>query len=168
MNWGAIGAIGELVGAAAVVLTLAYLAKQIRNQTVESKISAQAEITDRWNTIMGDLARERSLADTFERGIRGSNDLTPTELVQFYSHLTRFFRSVESVYRQNQANRLDKSTWVGIENMLQDFCCYPGVRDWWKSRGHWHSSDFQDWLDPFMTTSSSPNMYGESGGIVDP
>ena len=31
MNWEAIGAIGEIVGAVAVVLTLAYLAIQVRH-----------------------------------------------------------------------------------------------------------------------------------------
>ena len=30
MNWDAIGAVGEIVGASAVVLSLAYLAVQIR------------------------------------------------------------------------------------------------------------------------------------------
>ena len=33
MNWDAIGAVGEVVGAAAVVVTLAYLAVQIRRNT---------------------------------------------------------------------------------------------------------------------------------------
>ena len=30
MNWGAIGAVGEILGAIAVVLTLVYLAVQVR------------------------------------------------------------------------------------------------------------------------------------------
>ena len=40
MNWEAIGAIGEVIGAAAVVITLVYLAIQIRqsNQTNASGI----------------------------------------------------------------------------------------------------------------------------------
>ena len=33
MNWEAIGAIGEVLGAAAVVVTLGYLAVQIRQNT---------------------------------------------------------------------------------------------------------------------------------------
>jgi hypothetical protein len=33
MNWAAIGAIGEIVGAVAVVVTLAYLAIQVRQNT---------------------------------------------------------------------------------------------------------------------------------------
>ena len=37
MNWDAIGAIGEIIGAIAVVATLAYLAQQIR---YSSKIAA--------------------------------------------------------------------------------------------------------------------------------
>ena len=37
MNWEAIGAIGEVVGAAAVVVTLGYLAVQIRANTAALK-----------------------------------------------------------------------------------------------------------------------------------
>lgn len=34
MNWDAIGAVGEIVGALAVVISLVYLASQIRIQNV--------------------------------------------------------------------------------------------------------------------------------------
>ena len=37
MNWDAIGAVGEIIGAAAVVATLAYLALQVRASTKESE-----------------------------------------------------------------------------------------------------------------------------------
>ena len=37
MNWDAIGAVGEIIGAAAVVVTLAYLALQVRASTKESE-----------------------------------------------------------------------------------------------------------------------------------
>ena len=39
MNWEIAGAIGEIVGAMAVVLSLVYLAAQIRVQTRESKLA---------------------------------------------------------------------------------------------------------------------------------
>jgi len=35
LNWEAIGAIGEIVGAAGVVVTLIYLANQIRQNTIQ-------------------------------------------------------------------------------------------------------------------------------------
>ena len=40
MNWEAVGSIGEIVGATAVVLTLIYLAVQMRQNTASVKASA--------------------------------------------------------------------------------------------------------------------------------
>jgi hypothetical protein len=45
MNWEAFGAIGEILGAAAVVVSLAYLAIQIRRQNEESRLAAMHEIS---------------------------------------------------------------------------------------------------------------------------
>jgi hypothetical protein len=45
MNWEAIGAIGELFGALAVVLTLIYLATQVRQNTLAMRVAAKQEIT---------------------------------------------------------------------------------------------------------------------------
>ena len=40
MNWDAIGAIGEILGAIGVIVTLGYLAVQIRQNTRSSRVSA--------------------------------------------------------------------------------------------------------------------------------
>jgi len=44
MNWDAIGAIGEILGALAVVLTLGYLAIQVKQNTHSMKVAAKLEI----------------------------------------------------------------------------------------------------------------------------
>jgi len=44
MNWDAIGALSESVGAIVVVITLLYLATQIRAQTKESRLTATREL----------------------------------------------------------------------------------------------------------------------------
>lgn len=58
MNWDAIGAIGELVGAVAVVATLGYLAIQIRLQNKEARLAAnqdlQRAIREQSDSIRGD------------------------------------------------------------------------------------------------------------------
>ena len=46
MSWDAAGAIGAIVGALAVVMSLIYLATQIRTQNREAKISSVHEITE--------------------------------------------------------------------------------------------------------------------------
>ena len=44
MNWDAIGAIGEIIGAIAVVLSLIYLSVQVKKQSEESKIAGMHNI----------------------------------------------------------------------------------------------------------------------------
>ena len=51
MNWEAIGATGEVVGAVAVFATLVYLAIQIRQNTASLKASSHHAITDSFNAI---------------------------------------------------------------------------------------------------------------------
>ena len=45
LNWDAIGAVGEIVGALAVVVSLIYLATQIRTQNIEARLAAVHEIS---------------------------------------------------------------------------------------------------------------------------
>ena len=51
MNWDAIGAIGEIIGAAAVVATLFYLARQINDGSKQIKMASLAEL----NTLCNDV-----------------------------------------------------------------------------------------------------------------
>ena len=67
MNWEAIGAIGEIFGAGAVVISLFYLASQIRTQNKEARLAAQHQVLTAFreaSLIMSDP----ELADIFLRG----------------------------------------------------------------------------------------------------
>ena len=44
-NWDAIGAVGEIIGALAVVISLLYLATQIKSQNRESRVAAMHDIS---------------------------------------------------------------------------------------------------------------------------
>ena len=60
MNWEAIGAIGEVLGAAGVIFTLVYLAVQIRQNTAMTRMSAMQHI------IQGGVDHNRAIADNPE------------------------------------------------------------------------------------------------------
>jgi len=83
MNWDAIGAIGEIAGAIGVIVSLIYLASQIRNQNTESRLTAINNMTSQWNAFMGDLATNTELARIWDKGLQNFNALDSTERVQF-------------------------------------------------------------------------------------
>ena len=71
MNWEAIGATGEVLGALIVVITLGYLAVQIRQNTAQQKREETVSIQRGQNeviSIMNDPAMVRAYAMTAEHG----------------------------------------------------------------------------------------------------
>jgi len=79
MNWDAIGAVGEIVGALAVVVTLAYLALQVRASTRESEANAFAVTSDHRTMIRGQFMEH---ADVWARG-NAEGELSPAERIVF-------------------------------------------------------------------------------------
>jgi hypothetical protein len=82
MNWDAIGAVGEWVGAIAVVVTLAYLVRQIRDSNTHmrrSEMNASHAQFSQWRqALMGDA----ELARLWTEGMQYPEKLTPVELAR--------------------------------------------------------------------------------------
>lgn len=77
MNWDAIGAIGEIVGASAVLITLIYLATQVRRSNELSLFSASKEIVNQFN----DLNRLVTTDSELRQLLKKTGELTPDEAV---------------------------------------------------------------------------------------
>ena len=73
MSWEAIGAIGEVVGAVAVLVTLIYLAQQIRQNTRSMDESRRLAITQQW-AAYGGIAY--TFEDSLVLGNRGGIEYT--------------------------------------------------------------------------------------------
>jgi hypothetical protein len=81
MNWDAIGAIGEIIGASAVVVSLVYLATQIRVQNTESRIAGNHAILEGFRNSIAELASP-NFSDISYRCMKSVDPLTGQELMQ--------------------------------------------------------------------------------------
>ena len=97
MNWEAIGAVGEVLGAAAVILTLFFLIVQLRQNTRALEENARLARDDAANRNYSDLARWRDLiirepevTDLWHRGTAGE-ELKADEAERFIQLLNEFF-----------------------------------------------------------------------------
>ena len=76
MDWIAVGAIAEIVGAIALVLTLAYLALQVNHSTQAARRAAAERAVDsvrEWNRSLLD---NPDVADTYWKGTEGLDNLS--------------------------------------------------------------------------------------------
>ena len=163
MNWEAIGAVGEIGGAMGVIISLIYLASQIRTQNRESRLAAATEWTNQWNAFLASLAQDVRVAEIWLKGIQDFSSLSAPEVVMFSSQLGRLFRAAEGLHDQFAHGRLDPKTWRGIGRTLEDVARHPGVKAWWPTRAGWYSDDFVAYVQPYIDSAEPAQMYDERG-----
>lgn len=146
MNWDAVSAIAELLGLAAVVISVLYLAAQIRQQTREVHIAAIHEVTQNFtDSLTPYLALE--VSDLWVRGTKDFDGLSEAERIQIISVFTINLRSFQDAFYQASDHRLDKDVWEGIINFYSAVLSTPGATRIWELRKHTFSVKFQAFVD---------------------
>ena len=132
MNWDAFGAVGEIVGALAVVVTLAYLAVQLklaRNAyEIQSTYSSQAGYS-RWRTAVMENPELREAIAKSNRGERLSDeeDLAVSTLTQ------ELFICVAVSIATNQREDILADSTGQIAYLVRVFSDNPGLIAYWHS-----------------------------------
>lgn len=128
MNWEAIGAISEIVGALAVVLTLAYLALEVRR----SRLSAESDAVDALSAGMNNInVSTWSIPDFYELWVTGFTDpdnLDATQWGQFYMVGQTYLNHFVTISKHYQAGTLPESEWQAYGRGMSHIFNSPGGR----------------------------------------
>jgi heme/copper-type cytochrome/quinol oxidase subunit 1 len=68
MNWEMISAVGQMLGAVGVIISIVYLAAQIRNQNKESRRAAMNVLRSHWERFEQNPCRESRLGSALASG----------------------------------------------------------------------------------------------------
>ena len=147
MNWEAIGAIGEVVGAAGVIITLGYLAIQIRQNTASHRASTYQAMTEASASFNDLLASNADLARILLTGANDLRSLAPEERYRFGFALLAVLRRGENIWRQTRQNVLSNEDWKGISYNTIFLMSQPGCLSWWSENFQRFNRDFVEWLD---------------------
>jgi hypothetical protein len=101
VNWDAIGALGEILGAIAVLTTVAYLAIQVRRSNELSQFSSSRDLLNQFN----ELNRIVATDSTLRAALMKEDELTADEKEQIYNFAMMFcnvWMSCQIAYDNNQ------------------------------------------------------------------
>ena len=93
MNWDAIGAVGEILGAIAVVVTLVYLARQLRENTASNRVTSSWAMTASFNSMHEMVASNPQFAEAVRKAL-ANEDLEPTEIFQLNSIILHYINTL--------------------------------------------------------------------------
>src|SRR6266478_3903762 len=83
MNWEMISAVGQMLGAIGVIISIIYLAAQIRNQNKESQRAAMNVLTTHWSDLNRTLVENPEMAVLWLRALQCFDDLDAKSKLRF-------------------------------------------------------------------------------------
>ena len=129
MEWEAVGAIGEIIGAFAVVLSLLYLAIQIRQTRINEMQTQLRDSYDSYDEVRKSIYENEDVAQVFMLGISQPDAMTPVEEVRFLGILERMFLNGERYWRL--AGTDDDWRMQTIVPFLASYLDTPGGQYFW-------------------------------------
>ncbi len=156
-----LGAIGEMVGGAAVLVTLIYLAVQVRSNGREQRMSSMREATREMASVNQTVADSKEKAELWLKGSRDFEELDAVERLRFSVVNGHIFRMLEQIYYQGREGGIEPELWRGFMNQLRDVAAYPGIQAWWTTRSHWYGERFCAFVQPNMSGDNQPSMFDE-------
>jgi len=143
MNWDALGAFGEIAGATGVILTLAYLARQIQESNRTARLAATQEVQNQGADWIYHVNSTPEWVDLWVRGNLEEESLTLNELIQYRGAIAQLVNIWERAYSLRKEGRMDDSYWEALVLSRKNLLASPGIRSYWQDREDHYSADFR-------------------------
>ena len=126
MNWNAIGAVGEVAGAIAVVATLVYLTIQLRINTKSIVSSNSNNLMQGFNTFNASLYGDEEATRIFYDGLESPDTLSLTERRRFLHMALCLINIYRNIHQQYLEGTFPPDAWEPIEREAQQILATPG------------------------------------------
>lgn len=154
MNWETIGAISEVVGAIGIIVTLAYLALQVRQNSAHLAESAKLTELNLIETTAAAAIEQRNmlllnpeLMDLLTRGSQDYLTLDSIEQQRFDLIMRNGFHLSQTMYLRHVLFEHDPESHRGATKRLEHSLRMPGIRDWLSQNEVDWRPEFLEWVE---------------------
>jgi len=144
-----LGNLGEFVSGIAVVVTLVYLAIQIRHNTRAVRSSMHQDWIESTLRIAESLSDNADVSRIVLKADEDYDSLTDQERIRFEAYAERVFGNFESVYYSYRNSMIEEDLWESWESSYLDDISRGSLRRFWQEQHPLHLRDFMDFIDRF-------------------
>jgi hypothetical protein len=134
VNLDDIGNLAELIAAIGVMISLIYLAIQIRRSSETERMATYRAIVSDFGSLNQSIASDPELALLFAQGLESYGELNEAEKARLSQYFYSVFRYFENMFYQHDKGYLEQSVWQGWARMMLTYFNRPGFQVWWRQR----------------------------------
>ena len=155
-----LGNLGDFLGGIGVVITLLYLAIQIRqnNRLLRAEATAAQTRSVEGTTVemgnwLGNIIEHRDVAELWSNGLASYNQLDDIDQLRFNYLGSRLLQAYQSIYRRAK-NTQDDEIWEVCLIYIRMYLRSPGFANLWKSSRSMYLVQFAKEVDKTMNALS--------------
>jgi hypothetical protein len=138
---------GEFLGGVAVVVSLIYLASQIRQNSKLLRASTASATAEGNRATPSLIAQDPEVARIFWAGLRDRASMSEVDRQRFDAMLAMNVNTWNQQYDFARDGLIGTSAWNNIERMGRWFLQQPGGRQWWAEWRFGYEAEFTDFVD---------------------
>jgi hypothetical protein len=152
LNWEALGAVAELVGAVGVIVSLMYLARQIGQNTRSIRVASYQSWFTSYDSLSNMILGSAEFDALLHRGLDEPQSLSKEESRRVRGTIRRSLRQFENLYYQHSQAMIDPSLYEGWERAVRQLLERPGSRGFWEEERHLFNESFRRMIDELLAT----------------
>lgn len=153
MNWEAISAIGDIVGALAVFITLVYLALQTRQNTKAIHSSAFDSTVNMLSIVRQSIYENDEVAKAFLKGLATPDKLDDVERLKFRILLQNVTLAQANIFGQTRYAGIPLSEWQAQHKSIVRILRSPGGTWFWNEFASEFDAEFRAEMDRILKES---------------
>lgn len=152
-----LGSIGELLSSIVVLISLVYLALQIKSSNETARTSTYQSVVSDFGALNRAMAVTPELSMLFVNGMEDFESLTAEEKARVSQLFFMSFHYFENMFYQNQKGYLENDVWTGWKRLMLTYHARPGFQTWWAVRRDVFSESFVEFLRTEKSDKAVPS-----------
>jgi hypothetical protein len=142
-----LGNIGEFLSSIGVIVSLVYLAVQIRKNTETERTSTYQSVVSDFGSLNRTMASDAKLSYLYVQAMENFAELDADEKARISQLFFATFHYFENMYYQYQKGYLEEDVWQGWKRLMLTYYARPGFQTWWSIRRDVFSNSFGEFLE---------------------
>ena len=148
--------LAEILGTATVVISLIYLAVQVRHGITQSQAEARYAFVQATSDINMTIAQDKQIASVWRRGLEDPGELDSDETMQLWMLIGQYCNAWLVMHQLHIDGQLAKNQWHVVNNDVAAILCSAGGRAFWKIGRGAFDPEFRRFVDDVHDNGEQP------------